>query len=145
MIRTTRYVRTVRRLALSLLPLAVTVPAWSQSAPPEGQRTVDFYVQHPSIRARVDRACLNDPGHLRDSPDCWNAHRANLEDAARKAHVADENASDPRTAAYWTARPNERRFKLSYCRHMTPDAAARALCLPAEQSFVAEQSTASTR
>ena len=139
MIRTTRYVGTVRRLALSLLPLAVTLPASAQSTPPEGQRTVEFYVQHPDIRARVDRACLNDPGHLRNNPDCWNAHRANLEDAARKAHAADGNASDPRAPAYWTARPNERKFTLAMCSHMTPEhMRADSACAPAAASFLAE-------
>lgn len=127
-----------------LLPLVLAAPAWAQGAPPEGQRTVEFYVQHPDLRARVDRACLNDPGHLRDNPDCWNAHRANLEATARETHQMAGDTSDPRTSAYWDKRPNERQFKLGFCKRMTPESAARAGCLPAEQSWLSEHQNAAS-
>lgn len=136
MVRTSKNLCTVRSVALSVLSLTFAAPACAQSAVPESQRTVEFYVQNPSIRARVDRACLNDPGHLRNSPDCWNAHRANLEESVRKARQNDGDTSDPRTPAYWTARPNERRFTLAMCGHMTPEHQQEdSACAPAAASL----------
>lgn len=136
---------TVGRASVLLLPMILALPAWAQSVPPEAQRTVEFYVQHPSLRSRVNSACLNDPGHLRNAADCWNAHNADLQATARETHKMAGDSSDPRTPAYWDKRPNERKFKLSYCQHMTPETAARALCLPAEQSFVASRNNSSSR
>ena len=138
---------TVRSLALatslSLLALGLSAPVYAQAQPaypPEGQRTVEFYVQHPDMRYRVNRACLNDPGHYRNNPDCFNADQANLEAAARQSHREIGNTSDPRTPAYWDKRPREREFKLGFCSRMTPEHRAQsATCAPAEQSLVNEQ------
>lgn len=140
MVRTTRSLRTVRSLALCLLPLAAAgPPARAQSDTPERQRTVEFYVQHPDMRDRVNRSCLNDPGHLQANPDCLNADRANLEAAARETHQMAGDTSDPRTPAYWDKRPNERKFTIAMCSHMTPDhARADTACAPAAASFLAE-------
>ena len=136
-----RYSCTVQVLALGLLSLAV--PASAQPVPPEAQRTVEFYVQHPALRSRVNSACLNDPGHLRNAADCWNAHRADLVASARQTHELAGDSSDPRTAAYWTKRPNERRFTLNLCSHMTPEhARADPACAPAAASIMAEQQAA---
>ena len=128
----------VQVLALALFPLGA--PAWAQPVPSEAQRTVEFYVQHPGLRARVNAACLNDPGHLRNAADCWNAHRADLVASARQTHEMAGDTSDPRSPAYWTKRPNERRFTLTMCSHMTPEhARADPSCAPAEASMQAEQ------
>ncbi len=77
-------------LSVSLLPLGLSAPAHAQGAyPPEGQRTVEFYVQHPDVRHNVNRACLNDPGHYRNNADCFNADQANIWKAeARKAQAS---------------------------------------------------------
>lgn len=141
MTRTSRSLPTVGRfvLALSLLSGAFAAPAWAQGAPPEGQRTVEFYVQHPALRSQVNRACLNDPGHLRNSADCWNAHRADLEFTARETHQMAGDASNPDTPAYWTKRPNERRFKINLCQHMPIEHQIKAGCGPAQQSMLMEQ------
>lgn len=127
------------RVALFLLPL-LSAPAWAQGVSPEGQRTVEFYVQHQALRSQVNRACLNDPGHLRNNADCWNAHRADLEATARETHQMAGDSSDPRTPAYWTKRPNERQFTLNLCSHMTPEHVRESpACGPASQSYMAER------
>lgn len=131
-----RHSCTVQVLALALLPFAL--PARAQPVPSEAQRTVEFYVQHPALRSRVNSACLNDPGHLRNAADCWNAHRADLVASARQTHELAGDSSDPRTSAYWSKRPNERQFKLGFCRRMTPETAAQSGCLPVEQSWNAD-------
>lgn len=126
--------------AALLLPLVLALPAWAQSVPPEAQRTVEFYVQHPALRSRVNSACLNDPGHLRNASDCWNAHNADLQATARETHRMAGDSSDPRTPAYWDKRPNERKFTLTICSHMTPEhARADPACAPASASMFAEQ------
>lgn len=47
--------------------------------------------------------------------------------------------SDPDTPEYWTRRPGDRALKLAYCNRMTPEAAARSTCRPAQQSLLMEQ------
>ncbi len=128
-------------LSVSLLPVGLAAPAHAQAPyPPEGQRNVEFYVQHPEMRSRVNRACLNDPGHYRNNPDCFNADQANLESEARKAQASHAgNVGNPLSPAYWTARPHDRAFKLGYCNRMTPEHQVLADCGPAQQSFAMEQ------
>ena len=137
--------RTVRgsalALSVSLLSFGLAASGYAQGASPtEAQRNVEYYVQHPDLRNRVNRACLNDPGHYRNSPDCWNAGQANTEAAARQTHQMAGDTSDARTPAYWDKRPNERKFKITYCNRMTPQSAALAGCIPAQQSWLSEQS-----
>ena len=128
--------------SLSLLLIGLSAPARAQAQapyPPEGQRTVEYYVQHPDMRFRVNRACLNDPGHYRNNPDCFNADQANLEAAARQSHREVGDLSNPSTPAYWDKRPHEREFKLGLCSHMPPEHQAKAYCYPAQQSLAMER------
>ncbi len=129
---------TVGRFAL-LLPLFLALPAWAQPLPPEAQRTVEFYVQHPALRSRVNSACLNDPGHLRNAADCWNARSANLQATARETHQMAGDTSNPDTQAYWDRRPNERQFKVHLCSMMPIEHQIKAGCGPAQQSMRAVQ------
>ncbi len=41
-----------------------------------GTLTVDYYRAHAAERAATLRTCANDPGDLRDSPNCTNALEA---------------------------------------------------------------------
>ena len=41
-----------------------------------GTLTVDYYRAHAAERAAMLRTCENDPGDLRDSPNCVNAREA---------------------------------------------------------------------
>lgn len=126
-------------LLLSLLPI-LAGPAEAQSPiPPEGQRTVAWYAAHPSERARVRSACLNDPGHYRNNPDCINAQRGDLAAAAAAARRQVGDTSSPSSPAYWTKRPNERRFKLAYCSRMNAQQQAAADCGAAQQSLLMQQ------
>lgn len=78
-------------------------------------RTVSWYASNPQARARVELACLDDPGHLNQDPDCINAHQASVEVALRAARsrTATMNPSDP---AFWSNDPQTRRAKLIMCR-----------------------------
>ncbi len=39
-------------------------------------RTVAFFLAHPNEHEAVKRQCKNDPGALRNTPDCLNADQA---------------------------------------------------------------------
>lgn len=132
-------------VAVALL-LSTAVPAKAQLLPPEDQRTVEWYRTHPAERAQVRRLCLNDPGHLAMSPDCINAKRGDLAAVAgptrRDAtgrNTTGIDMSDPDTPEYWTRRPDDRTFKLGYCKRMTPENQARAKCHIPQQSLLMEQ------
>jgi hypothetical protein len=125
-----------------LLLAALAVPAQAQvrsSAPAQAAtppRTVTWYADNPKARASVQLACLDDPGRLGNSPDCINAHQANVEVAAREAR-ARTGTMDPRDPAFWSNDPQNRRNKLLMCRQ-TPqlnycDVARRSLLIDAGQ------------
>jgi len=125
-----------------LLLAALAVPAQAQvrpSAPAQAAtppRTVTWYADNPKARAGVQLACLDDPGRLGNSPDCINAHQANVEVATREAR-ARTGTMDPRDPAFWSNDPQGRRAKLSMCR-LNPqliycDVARRSLLVEAGQ------------
>ena len=125
-------------LALSLL--SVCVPAAAQPLPPENQRTVEWYASHPSERTQVRRICLNDPGHLAQSPDCINAKRGDLAATLNSGRgSAGVDTSNPNSPGYWTKRPNDRATTLAYCGNMTPESAAKFYCGAAKRSMQMEQ------
>lgn len=132
---------TVQILALLLAPAFLAVPAKADSFPPESQRTVAWYQAHPDARDKIRRYCLNDPGHLQQMPDCINAARADLAAAAANTRQQAGDMSSPYSPAYWSARPNERAFRLSYCARMTAQQKAGSTCLAAEQSAGMGQGT----
>jgi hypothetical protein len=135
--------RTVQALALasslSLMPLLAESALAQSMIPPEGQRTVEWYAAHPAERAKVRSACLNDPGHYRNNPDCINAQRGDLSAAAATARQHAGDLSSPSSPEYWTKRPNERRFKLAYCGRMNAQQQAAADCGAARQSLLMQQ------
>lgn len=121
---------------------ALAMPAQAQvrsSAPAPAvtpPRTVTWYADNPKARAGVQLACLDDPGRLGNSPDCINAHQANVEVATREAR-ARTGTMDPRDPAFWSNDPQNRRNKLLLCRQ-TPqlnycDVARRSLLIDAGQ------------
>lgn len=120
------------------LPLAflltIANPALVQAAEaPSGQRTVTWFADHPKDRARVQLACLDDPGRLGRTPDCLNAHQASVTVALREARQRG-GLLDPRTPGYWTADPEARRTKLTMCRRNLQ----LANCTPARRSLEIE-------
>ncbi len=124
---------------LSLLPIVGAARA--QPLPPEYLRTVEWYASHPSERTQVRRICLNDPGHLAQSPDCINAKKGDLIAATGQSRrgSAGVDMSDPDTPEYWSKRPNDRTMKLAYCGRMNPQQQQSAGCGPARQSFLMDQ------
>lgn len=99
-----------------LLPvLAAPLPATAQDAaqktPP---RTVTWYADNPQARAQVELACIDDPGHLANDPDCINAQQAGVEVALRdvKNHGV---ILDPRDPAFWSSDPQNRHNYLLMC------------------------------
>lgn len=125
------------RIALAAAVL-LAYPAAAQPLPPEGQRTVQWYAAHDAERTRVRHICLNDPGHLENSPDCINAKRGDLQAAIRHAGQGVPGGRWD-TPEYWTNRPAERRAKLWMCGNMTPAAQAADHCDLAQRSLAAEQ------
>lgn len=128
------------RSPLFLLPSVVLLAAFAQPALAQGTlpatppRTVTWYADNPRARASVQLACLDDPGRLGRSPDCINAHQANVEVAVRDARTRT-GTMDPRDPAFWSNSPQARQAKLAMCRH-TPtvlycDVARRSLLIEA--------------
>lgn len=91
---------------------ATTAPAPGEESPP---RTVTWYADNPQSRARVELACLDDPGHFGNDPDCINAHRAAVVVALRKAR-ARTSPLNPNDPGFWSSDPEARRNKLLMCR-----------------------------
>lgn len=128
---------------VAVLPLLAAAGAWPALGQAEGQglppepRTVSWYAEHPQVRARVQLACIDDPGHLARDPDCVNAHQASVEAALREARTRTGNP-DPSDPAFWIDDPANRRSKLNMCRR-TPgltncDVARRSLEIEAGQA-----------
>ena len=60
-------------------------------------------------------ACLDDPGRLRNTPDCINAESANVTVALRESRnrIGELDARKP---AFWSEDPKNRYNKLLVCR-----------------------------
>ncbi len=125
--------------ALIVVPLLLAAaPAaaqgTSEKTPP---RTVSWFADHQQERARVQLACIDDPGHKANDPDCINAQEASVEAALRlaRAHTGTLNPRDP---AFWSADPQTRRNKLLMCRLNSQldycDVAKRSLLIEAGQA-----------
>ncbi|TCZ54617.1 EexN family lipoprotein [Roseicella aquatilis] len=128
----------------------------AQPLPPQERRTVSWYVANPWALEAVTRACRDDPGRLRGSPDCVNADQARIVVAEREARAraglrpeppagatpdaeraraaeaeARRNLGDltpPTSPRYWAARPVERARQLAYCGRMSGEQQARFYC-----------------
>lgn len=127
----------------------------AQPLPPREQRTVSWYAANPWALEAVTRACRDDPGRLRGTPDCVNADQARIVVAEREARAragmrpeapaatpdaerarqADAEArrnlgdlTSPTSPRYWATRPIERARQLSYCGRMTAEQQARFYC-----------------
>ncbi|MBY0335645.1 MAG: EexN family lipoprotein [Acetobacteraceae bacterium] len=120
-------VRHARHAATAVVLLALAAGAAGAQPPPRGgsdatappaspPRTVTWYADNPQARARVELACLDDPGRLNRHPDCINARQAGVELALRDARWRNGtlNPDDP---AFWAARPEARQAQLTMCRN----------------------------
>lgn len=130
---TVRAARTFFSLLSLLAAFSGPVSAQGNATPP---RTVTWYANNSGARATVQLACLDDPGRLNNSPDCINAHQANVEVAVREAR-SRTGTMDPRNPAFWSNSPQARQAKLSMCR-LNPqllycDVAKRSLMIEAGQ------------
>jgi len=122
---------------MNRIALAALLAAWPLSggdaqslldhAPPQSDRTVAWYADHPGALAAVTRVCRNDPGHGATNPDCMNASEAQVEVALRDArrHVDMTPPSDPH---YWTVHPNELPATLLACARMPAQYQAANFC-----------------
>lgn len=107
---------TVQALGLALGLLtgaadAALAQGRGETTPP---RTVTWYAENPQARARVELACLDDPGRLTTNPDCINARQAGVELAVRDARWRT-GTTDPDNPQFWADRPRERQTQLLMC------------------------------
>lgn len=71
-----------------LLTALVCGLSLSSQAPAATPKTVTYYDEHDGERKAVLARCRDNPGQLRDTPDCVNAERADAQkDLARRAHL----------------------------------------------------------
>jgi hypothetical protein len=127
----------MRGLAASFLAVALcALPAAAQEA--RDGRTVEWYGRNPYMRMTVLDQCRNDPGRLRNHPDCINAQRADLADASRR--LTGTYQGSPNTPEWFSHHPDMRRTALGACRNMNAEARRQyGLCEPARQSIVNDQ------
>lgn len=67
----------MRHLAALLVPAAgaaLLAFAAPRASPPA--HDVQWFIDHEDVDAEVSRACRNNPGQLRDDPNCINAEKA---------------------------------------------------------------------
>jgi hypothetical protein len=64
----------------------------AQPLPPQERRTVSWYAANPWALEAVTRACRDDPGRLRSTPDCVNADQARIVVAEREARARQDAA-----------------------------------------------------
>ena len=120
-------------LSAAAAPAAAQQQAAQESAAPTPPRTVSWYADNPQARARVQLACIEDPGRLSGTPDCVNAQRASVEVALRHAR-ARTGTMDPRNPEFWSNSPETRASKLIMCRN-NPNLDN---CEPAKRSLLIE-------
>jgi hypothetical protein len=122
-------------LLFVLSAFVVTGPAMGQgTASKDTGKTVSWYADHQQERAQMQLRCLDDPGHLRNTPDCINAERGAIEAGHRQVRNGF-GVMDPNDPAFWSADPSARAAQLSMC-HLNPqldncDAAKRSLLIEA--------------
>ena len=114
--------RRLEQLAVAAIAMAmaagfyVASPASAaQPAAASPPQTVTWYANNRAARARRQLACLDDPGQLRNTPDCINAESASATVALREArHRIGE--LDARKPAFWSEDPHARHNWLLLCR-----------------------------
>jgi hypothetical protein len=90
--------------------------ARAESASPQSTaRTVSWYAANEQARAQMQLKCIDDPGHLMNTPDCINAQQAGVEAAYRKMKGRFP-PKDPSKTDFWSADPNNRKSQLLMCR-----------------------------
>lgn len=108
-------------IALALAAgFAPALPASALEAPTTASpaQTVTWYANNRAARARRQLACLDDPGHLRNTPDCINAEAASVTVALRESRnrIGELDARKP---AFWSEDPHARSNWLLLC-HRNP-------------------------
>jgi hypothetical protein len=134
-------------MKLFLLPLAaIAVSATLAHAQPaaESDRTVTYYANNPYVREKVLQQCADDPGHLQFNPDCVNAKKGDIADAARKGAGMFYHGQVP-SPGYFSWDHEQRAATLGICRKMKPSQKVRygGACEDAEASIEADQKHAS--
>jgi len=120
-------------MLVGLAPVAPVVAAEHPAATPP-PKTVTWYANNRAARARRQLACLDDPGQLRNTPDCINAESASATVALRdnQRRIGELDARKP---AFWSEDPHARHNWLLLCRRNPQltncDAARRSLELEA--------------
>lgn len=71
-----RWAATLLVLGISALAGCSDSGADRSAKPAASPRTVAFFLAHPDEHEAVKRRCKNDPGALRNTPDCVNADQA---------------------------------------------------------------------
>ncbi|GAA0574489.1 hypothetical protein GCM10009416_11490 [Craurococcus roseus] len=109
---------------LAAVLLACSFPASGQER--RGERTASWYADRPAVLRDITEACRDDPGRLRNSPDCINAAQARVIVAERMARASAGtprnehernrgNMLPPTSREYWTTRPQERAQQIAQC------------------------------
>jgi hypothetical protein len=72
----TRALRSLAVIGIAVAFIATASGCCRDSQPPKATHTVDQYLAKPDLLEEKLRECANNPGELRDTPDCINANAA---------------------------------------------------------------------
>jgi hypothetical protein len=130
-----------------LIPMAaIAVSATLAHAQPaaESDRTLTYYANNPYVREKILQQCANDPDHLQFNPDCVNAKKGDIADAARKGAGMFYQGQVP-SPGYYSWDHQQRAATLGICRKMTASQKARYghRCEDAQASIETDQQHAS--
>jgi hypothetical protein len=130
----------MRYFCVGAVLVALTSPAAIAQPAAASDRTVQYYTDNPYVRERVLQQCYNDPGHLRNNPDCVNAKKGDIADAAKQGAGTFFHGKVP-SPEYFSWDHQGRSQVLASCRHMTPAQKAKYSpnCEDAEASIEADQ------
>lgn len=83
--------------------------------------TASWYAAHPAQMNAVLNACRDDPGHLKNDPNCANADQGEYDKAANDAEAtvrrqfADQQT---RQRQVWASNPAALLYQLKYCNNV---------------------------
>ena len=112
-----------RKFWLGLVLAGIIAFPVSAQAPDQAHRTATWYANNPGVLQAITKACRDDPGHSRNTPDCVNAEQGRVLAAEREA-ISHRNATDltpPSDPNYWRIHPSEIALQQATCARLPND------------------------
>lgn len=95
----TRSLHSVAQIAIAAALVAAVSGCCQGTQQPKAAHTVDQYLAKPDLMEAKLRECANNPGELRDNPDCINVNAATVKAAAQKYGTGSMKPMGPLNAS----------------------------------------------